>query len=805
MTRQRLRLTVRVKGAALVVILAFVVLVTGLVVAFLSRTTSDRQLAKASLEDTASDLLAQSALVIITNEFKQERGNAAATPSAADIQPQRYGTPGTTETPIPNLIRRSVQGDPTNRTSGLSSAAVSANGRSVTLKRWNSHYLIPRATTASDSGPVSSFNAPNWVLVTAQGPNIAPAPSAVIGRYAYTVYDEGGLLDVNVAGVPTYSTTGGGGGGPAPSPTPWLLNVARKGSVGFADFTALPGSVTQPDGSAGTGVWPTTANSSMTSFPSTATINKIVGWRNYGTTKQTGVSFDAPSFPNSQNAQDSYGSYLLDFGDPPFADPSVFPFTSVSTQTSNSRSDQAFVNRQQLIKLQNTTGFSLSLLQYLGTFSRELNAPAPSWSNLKGHLSDGRFNITNIDLVKPNPAAGSGTGRGKGATKSKGRGHLKGLAGDIVNLFGLQWVVSSVDATTGKWKPGYWRYVEHLGGTPSNPVALGHIPPFKGNGQQNDFFQILDYALYRIDFDSTGEYDPNHLAKTFAVGASLIDQYDSDGDDLDTLAAGGTAVDAAAQTHTTVIEYAPGVFAYGMETGDLDYDSRLNPPPNPHRPQAAPTPISGTTVVINHAFTNIGEFGYGIATSTAGLPTLDLYQNGSSDAPVLDFFSYNPVNSAYPRAGIVNLNTRNAPVLAALLKGANPTESAAQAAPAPTPVISQATAMTVAKSIVAATSAAGGAATTRGDIARLASIAGASIGASEEEKESISRALAEVTQTRTWNLMIDVIAQSGRYAPGAVAINDAFTVLGEKRYWLHIAIDRYTGQILGQELEAVVE
>jgi hypothetical protein len=33
----------------------------------------------------------------------------------------------------------------------------------------------------------------------------------------------------------------------------------------------------------------------------------------------------------------------------------------------------------------------------------------------------------------------------------------------------------------------------------------------------------------------------------------------------------------------------------------------------------------------------------------------------------------------------------------------------------------------------------------------------------------------------------------------------SFVVEGEKRYWLHVAIDRYTGQIVDQQLEAVEE
>jgi hypothetical protein len=49
-----------------------------------------------------------------------------------------------------------------------------------------------------------------------------------------------------------------------------------------------------------------------------------------------------------------------------------------------------------------------------------------------------------------------------------------------------------------------------------------------------------------------------------------------------------------------------------------------------------------------------------------------------------------------------------------------------------------------------------------------------------------------------------VIAQSGRYPPTATGLSQ-FVVEGEKRYWLHIAIDRFTGEIIDQQLEAVYD
>lgn len=52
--------------------------------------------------------------------------------------------------------------------------------------------------------------------------------------------------------------------------------------------------------------------------------------------------------------------------------------------------------------------------------------------------------------------------------------------------------------------------------------------------------------------------------------------------------------------------------------------------------------------------------------------------------------------------------------------------------------------------------------------------------------------------------MIDVIAQSGRYPSTATGLAN-FVVEREKRYWLHVAIDHFTGEIVDQQLEAVYE
>jgi hypothetical protein len=66
-------------------------------------------------------------------------------------------------------------------------------------------------------------------------------------------------------------------------------------------------------------------------------------------------------------------------------------------------------------------------------------------------------------------------------------------------------------------------------------------------------------------------------------------------------------------------------------------------------------------------------------------------------------------------------------------------------------------------------------------------------------------AIPSVSQTRTWNPMIDVIAQPGRYKPNAQSLQNDFLVEGELHYWVHVAIDRFTGQVIDKQIEVVKE
>lgn len=754
----------REAGVALVIVLAFLVLLTGITVAYFGRTATSRQLSSSSFNQVKADVLARSAAAVIIGDLKQEILNGTPV-TAANIAPQRSPLPTAGSTPaIANLVRRSVRSDllpapavPSRASSVNSTTDVSINGRFVSLTRWNRHYLVPKANTGDDSSDPTSggaafaapaFWAPDWVLVTRNGPMVQTGIGSggdainnpvstngnyVTGRYAYAIYDEGGLLDFNVAGYPYPSPS------PATTPLGLVKDIGRKGSLALADLTGIR----------------LTAAGATANQPS---LTRLVAWRNFATVQASGTF---PALASSDQTQAPFIAFAV--GSPQVG--ITTPYTHVATTTYNNRTDQAFLNRRQLIDLIRATGGSVNLLQFLGTFSRERNAP--TWKAGTAALT-GRFYLAHLALVKPNPTAAQIV--------------------DIQKYFGLKWTPGAAGGN-GPATPGRWQYVGSSGST-----MLDKIPAFSSSA---DFFQLLNYATNRTNAD-----DATNIAQTLGLGAAIIDQYDDD-----------TAADPITATTTTMIEYNGG-WAVGLENTDPARPTTSPAPspfPSPGGMSPTPAPAVAGYVMLNRPFRNVGEFGYAFRGSASPTPipsptpkTVDFVTATSIDAPLLDLFTY---NQAPVRAGVVNLNTRNAGVIAAILRSAITSESTsatvglaaannAAASPAPSPVVgvvSHSTNGTLSSAAVG-----------RHEIARLVAATATTLGATEEAKETVARALSEVSQTRTWGLLIDVIAQSGRYPRTASSLAD-FVVEGEQRYWLHIAIDRFTGEVIDQQLEAVYE
>ena len=219
-------------------------------------------------------------------------------------------------------------------------------------------------------------------------------------------------------------------------------------------------------------------------------------------------------------------------------------------------------------------------------------------------------------------------------------------------------------------------------------------------------------------------------------------------------------------------------------------------------------------IILNRPLRSVGELGY--AFRDLPFKTLDFFTKDSGDAALLDFFS---VSDAPVVAGRIDVNTRNPAALAEVLLGGaiNPLHAISGDGNASSLSTTQAT--TLANALVAFTTT-----TPMRSLSELVTTATAANSGTPEtilsdlstayssqnskiQREAAIRTLGEAGNTRTWNLLIDIVAQSGRYPPSlaAGASFDNFIPDGEKHYWLHVAIDRYTGQVVDFFREPVQE
>lgn len=230
-------------------------------------------------------------------------------------------------------------------------------------------------------------------------------------------------------------------------------------------------------------------------------------------------------------------------------------------------------------------------------------------------------------------------------------------------------------------------------------------------------------------------------------------------------------------------------------------------PPNSGNPYYRNT---DRPIVLNRPFASVAEMGY--AFRDAPWKTLDFFTANSADSGLLDLFclseeavSTTTTQTARPPviAGKLNLNTQNKLVLQAVLNGTRADEIGGS-------TLGNAAAMATA--IVTQTSVSnttGGPLVNKSELVTriLPSLPTSAFSTDDERsikarREAMIRTLASVGQTRTWNLLIDLVAQSGKYPATADSLTK-FIVEGERRYWLHVAIDRITGQVIDQQLEVV--
>jgi hypothetical protein len=250
---------------------------------------------------------------------------------------------------------------------------------------------------------------------------------------------------------------------------------------------------------------------------------------------------------------------------------------------------------------------------------------------------------------------------------------------------------------------------------------------------------------------------------------------------------------------------------YSIHAKDSPYTYTVGFPPS-NGTLTIGTPTDAQPVMLNRPFTSVAEMGYAFRDDP--WRTLNFSSVDSADGGLIDLFCLNE-NDASTRAGVIDINSASVELLTTLLMNAyrdpaSPTSG----------TLSQANAVAIATAIRsilgpvdAPTMVLHNAADIPALITKLAaaltgydtptsSLPATDLDTFKYKREAVARALADVMNSRTWNLMIDVVAQSGRYIPSSKTLDD-FVVEGERHYWYHVAIDRFTGKVISSQLESV--
>jgi hypothetical protein len=379
----------RHSGAALIIVLSVVALLSVMVIAFLGRSSRQMNLSQNAAVSLKGAEVASLASGQVIYDLLQEirAGSVEVLPTGAPAPifypatalgaaPDRSSVSTSTTVPPPNLVKQSssgkkayddaivIGGNPAYPQADVYPVVARASGvasdtgaGAVSRLRWNRPLLLPRekpadatnftpAVTgktrfAGSSNQAFQWKAPDWIYLQKTGTNPvahdrslnATGTDPVIARYAYQMYDVGGLLDLNVAGYdPDTSMVG-----------PDV--AARRGSIGLADLTQL-------------GLTP-------------AHLKKIVAQRNPATLEDKDNPVGELSFGNR------YVNYLL-------SGQKNLGFLRVAGGTSASGvTNRAFSSRQGLLSYLQQLGTSdaekaalVEGLQSLTHFSRSLEQPS---------------------------------------------------------------------------------------------------------------------------------------------------------------------------------------------------------------------------------------------------------------------------------------------------------------------------------------------------------------------------------------------------------------------------------------------
>ena len=369
--------------------------------------------------------------------------------------------------------------------------------------------------------------------------------------------------------------------------------------------------------------------------------------------------------------------------------------------------------------------------------------------------------------------------------------------------------------------------------------ANNTTPGTGGSGLLNImFYDTTAYSITQQNMLAWGMFTQNNFWATYDTSTTKQFYADADGVVRRAMAAYVPFGKNLAATQTLGLPMATAT-AYSSSNGTVI---------------AAPTSAQSQSrpIILNRPFKTVDELGY----TFKGTPwkNLDFFTPESGDTALLDVFCIG--DNAGPDgmvAGKVNLNTRQKPVLQAVLAGSMHDELTSGSA------LSSSETANIASKLYARTT---GTNVWQGPLANVGELVGRFVGNQtvtgisttfpanpptgyylckqglpgqkwislttmlmysglsadldsstvftshpnaeyiQRLRQSAIRPLAACGQTRCWNLLIDLVAQAGRYPQAATKLEN-FLVEGEKRYWLHLALDRLTGQVIDSQLEVV--
>jgi len=502
-------------GTALVIVLTFLIILSGMVIAFMEFSKWDLQTAQASARNLqaqeialgGADAVASLLLTEIDDAANSERNTVdnitLYQPKAdAHLFPERVVASAASAF-LPSLIKSSRHGVASYAAAAAGPASqaptstVSANSRALDFDFWNTPRL--NFSTPDAQSAYESTAAPDWILITKDNGAKAftawsndlkdPAkPDFVIGRYAYTVYDVSGLLDISVAGRPPVSQTAYGYQDQA------VLDAKSRPALIFADLTQIPG------------------------IANAASASAFIAWRNAAS-----------------------AATASDFHDYIFSEDEVPNDWTLRDFSKTKYGDNAFFSRGDLIKAveSGACGITADALPYLTTFSRMKNAP--SWSPTADEASPYRYKTDankpasiNRNLgwvrVKNEFIRQDGTTAKVGEPLIQRRFPLSGFglittgattadtAADIQAYFGL------IRSTTG----GPWTYSH------GNNTRILTLDEVADTNREPDLQELLQATILN---GSLASGDPARPASTIAnektlqilsILANMIDQQDAD-------------------------------------------------------------------------------------------------------------------------------------------------------------------------------------------------------------------------------------------------------------------------------------